>query len=232
MASRASRIIGRYIAESIHVCSLRDRTSIGPPRERLYGTYASQHAPWSDGEAAALIYRHDIRPMLLAPTAGPMLDIGYGQGQLVRLMLLDGYDATGIDVSQEQVTIAQVACQARIQQGDYRALLDARAGEFAAVTATDVLEHLSKAEVLDTFDRVARAHSRRHLRGAGAERSSDALTPIKDVLYPMLAVWVLMRWYRLRLTAVGRLPATVQTHRTPGSHHRHSVQQLRGPNGG
>ena len=45
----------------------------------------------------------------------------------------------------------------RIQQGDYRDLLDARAGQFAAVTATDVLEHLTKAEVLDSFDRVARA---------------------------------------------------------------------------
>lgn len=32
---------------------------------------------------------------------------------------------------------------------------------------------------------------------------SDALTQIKDVLYPMLAVSALMRWYRLRLTAAG-----------------------------
>ena len=133
------------------------KTPIDPLHERLYGTYASQHARCSDGEAAALIYRRDIRPMLLTPTAGPVLDIGCGQGQLVRLMLEDGYDATGIDVSQEQVAIAQVACQARIQQGDYRDVLDARAGQFAAVTATDVLEHLTKAEVLDTFDRVARA---------------------------------------------------------------------------
>ena len=39
---------------------------------------------------------------------------------------------------------------------------------------------------------------------------SDALTQIKDVLYLMLAVWLLMRFYRLRLTAVGRLPAAVR----------------------
>jgi hypothetical protein len=43
---------------------------------------------------------------------------------------------------------------------------------------------------------------------------SDALAQIKDVLYPMLAVWVLMGWYRVRLPAVG-LPAAVRTHRTP-----------------
>jgi 2-polyprenyl-3-methyl-5-hydroxy-6-metoxy-1,4-benzoquinol methylase len=133
------------------------KTPIDPLHERLYGAYASQHAHRSDGEATALIYRRDIRPMLLAPTAGPVLDIGCGQGQLVRLMLEDGYDATGIDVSLEQVAIAQVACLDRIQHGDYRDVLDARAGQFAAVTAADVLEHLTKAEVLDTFDRVARA---------------------------------------------------------------------------
>ena len=89
-------------------------TPIGPLRERLYGAYASQHAPWSDGEAAALIYRRDIRPILLAPAAGPILDIGCGQGQLVSLMLSDGYDATGIDVSPEQVALAQVTCLDRI----------------------------------------------------------------------------------------------------------------------
>jgi hypothetical protein len=46
---------------------------------------------------------------------------------------------------------------------------------------------------------------------------SDALTQIKDVLYPMLAVWALMGWYRLRSAGVGRLPAAVQDHRTPGA---------------
>ncbi len=132
-------------------------TSGGSLRERLYEAYASQHAQCSDGAAAALIYRRDIRPLLLAPTAGPVLDIGCGQGQLVRLMLDDGYDAMGIDVSPEQVALAQAAGLDRIHHGDYRDVLDARAGQLAAVTATDVLEHLTKAEVLDTFDRVANA---------------------------------------------------------------------------
>ena len=133
------------------------KTRIEPLRERLYGTYASQHAGCGDGEAAALIYRRDIRPALPPPAAGPVLDIGCGQGQLVKLMLADGYDAAGIDVSPEQVALAQAAGLDQIQQGDYRALLELRAGQLAAVTATDVLEHLTKAEVLDTFDRIANA---------------------------------------------------------------------------
>ena len=132
-------------------------TRIEPLRDRLYGTYASQHAGCGDGEAAALIYRRDIRPALPLPTAGPVLDIGCGQGQLVKLMLADSYDAVGIDVSPEQVALARAAGLDQIQQGDYLALLEARAGQLAAVTATDVLEHLTKAEVLDTFDRIANA---------------------------------------------------------------------------
>ena len=107
------------------------KTPIDPLRERLYGAYASQHASCSDGEAAALIYRRDIRPALLPPAAGPVLDIGCGPGQLVKLMLADGYDAAGIDVSPERMALAQATGLDRIQQGDYRDLLDARAGQSA-----------------------------------------------------------------------------------------------------
>ena len=132
-------------------------TPPGSLRQRLYGAYASQHADISDGEATALVYRRDIRPELPPRAAGPVVDIGCGQGQLVRLMLADGYDAAGIDVSPEQVALARAAGLDRVEHGDYRELLARRPGQLAAVTATDVLEHLGKAEVLETFDRVAHA---------------------------------------------------------------------------
>jgi SAM-dependent methyltransferase len=127
------------------------------PRRRLYAAYASQHAGCGRGEAAGLIYRRDIRPALAAPRAGPILDIGCGQGGLVRLLLADGYDAEGIDVSPQQVALAHTAGLDRVREGDCRGLLAARRGQLAAVTATDVLEHLTKHEVLDTFDSVAAA---------------------------------------------------------------------------
>jgi 2-polyprenyl-3-methyl-5-hydroxy-6-metoxy-1,4-benzoquinol methylase len=110
---------------------------IEPLRERLYGTYASEHAGCGDGEAAALIYRRDIRPVLPPPAAGPVLDIGCGQGQLVKLMLTDGYEAAGIDVTAEQVALAQAAGLDQIEQGDYRALLEARAGQLTAALAAE-----------------------------------------------------------------------------------------------
>lgn len=124
----------------------------GPLRDRLYQAYASQHAGRGDRRAAAVIYRRDIRPMLPNPPVGPIVDIGCGQGELVRLLLEDGYDAEGIDISPEQVSLAQAAGLKQVRHGDYREILHARGGQVAAVTATDVLEHLTKDEVLKALD--------------------------------------------------------------------------------
>ncbi len=126
-------------------------------RDRLYEDYASQHSGRGDGTAAALVYRRDIRPLLPMPAAGQVIDIGCGQGELVKLLLADSYQASGIDVSPEQVAIAREAGVKGIHQGDYRQVLLKHRNQLAAVTATDLLEHLTKDEVLDTFDRVARS---------------------------------------------------------------------------
>jgi 2-polyprenyl-3-methyl-5-hydroxy-6-metoxy-1,4-benzoquinol methylase len=126
-------------------------------RSRLYEAYATEHAGCGGGEAAAFFYRRDIRPLLPPPTAGPVVDIGCGRGELVRLMQLDGFDAEGIDISPEQAALARAAGVTRVRQGDFRAILAAHPGHYAAVTATDLLEHLTKPEVLQTFDDVAAA---------------------------------------------------------------------------
>jgi 2-polyprenyl-3-methyl-5-hydroxy-6-metoxy-1,4-benzoquinol methylase len=126
-------------------------------RSRLYEAYATQHAGCGGDKAAALVYRRDIRPLLPPPMAGPVVDLGCGQGELVRLLQADGFDAEGIDIGPEQVALARVAGVARVCQGDFRAILAAHPGHYAAITATDLLEHLTKPEVLQTFDDVAAA---------------------------------------------------------------------------
>ena len=139
---------------SLCVTEIADRAEL---RDRLYEAYASQHAGRSGAEGARLAYRHNIRPFLLPPKAGPVIDIGCGQGELVGLLVADGYDATGVDVSPEQVAVARAAGLSMVHLGDYREFLIAEAGSLAAVTATDLLEHLTKAEVVQTFDTVAAA---------------------------------------------------------------------------
>jgi len=126
-------------------------------RSRLYESYASHHSGVGSAAASEIIYRRDIHPLLPPPTAGPVVDIGCGSGQLVRCLLADGYDATGIDVSPEQVALANEYGLRQVRHGDYRELLAERPGELAAITATDLLEHLTKPEVLATFDAVAAA---------------------------------------------------------------------------
>lgn len=149
-----------------------DRTVL---RDRLYRTYASQHVGCGGGAATALTYRRDIRPLLPPSAAGPVIDIGCGQGELVKLLLTDGYDAQGVDVSPEQVAIAHAAGLGQVRLGDFSDILMKRRGEFAAVTATDLLEHLMKDEVLDTFDRVAEALSP---GGVFVARVPNAISPL------------------------------------------------------
>lgn len=62
-------------------------------RSRVYEAAASQHAGTRDGEAAALIHRRDIRPLFLPQAADPVVDIGCGSGDLVRLLQADSFDA-------------------------------------------------------------------------------------------------------------------------------------------
>jgi 2-polyprenyl-3-methyl-5-hydroxy-6-metoxy-1,4-benzoquinol methylase len=126
-------------------------------RSRLYEAYASQHVGSGGEEAAALVYRRDIRPLLPPPAAGPVVDLGCGRGDLVRLLQADGFDAEGIDISPEQAALARTAGVARVRQGDFRVILAEHPAHYAAITATDLLEHLTKPEVLQTFDAVAAA---------------------------------------------------------------------------
>ena len=87
-------------------------------RERLYQAYPSKNSRCGDGEAATVISRRDILSALPQCIAGPVLDIGCSHGHLAKLMLSEGYDATGIDVSPEQVALARAADLDRIRQGN------------------------------------------------------------------------------------------------------------------
>jgi hypothetical protein len=61
---------------------------------RLYEVYASRHAGHGGDEAATLVYRRDIRPLLPRLAAGLVVEIGCGRGELVRSMQADGFDQT------------------------------------------------------------------------------------------------------------------------------------------
>jgi hypothetical protein len=60
-----------------------------------------------------------------------------------------------IDIGREQAALAREASVARVRRGDLRAIPAARPAHYTAITATDLLEHHSKPEVLQTLDDVA-----------------------------------------------------------------------------
>ena len=72
-------------------------------------------------------------------------------------MQVEGFDAERIDISPECAAYARAAGVARIRQGDFRVILATYPAHYAAITTTDPLEHLTKREVLQTFDDVAAA---------------------------------------------------------------------------
>lgn len=127
-------------------------------RERLYESYSSTHAGLTSSVASAIIYRRDIRPHLPTLALGQrVLDIGCGQGELVALLTADGFLASGIDVSPEQVRLAHAAGRVHVRQGDFHDYLSASRGEWDAIVATDVLEHMNRQELLPTFDAIRAA---------------------------------------------------------------------------
>lgn len=122
---------------------------------RLYEVYSTTHAGTAADEASALIFQRDILPNLPSDRDVSILDIGCGQGALVRQLLHAGYShVRGIDHSAEQVALAHRAGTTVVEQGDFPSLLEASSAVFDIVLATDVLEHLGKAEVVATFDSV------------------------------------------------------------------------------
>lgn len=140
-------------------------------RQRAYRAYSSDHAGLSNATAVRLTYRRDVRPHL--PSSGRVLELGCGQGGQVTLLAADGYDAYGVDISPEQVEIARAGGNDRVLLGDFRDLL--RPAEWDAVVAIDVLEHLSRSELIAVFDSV---HSALRPGGVLVARVPNAGSPI------------------------------------------------------
>src|SRR5262249_16355815 len=125
-------------------------------RERLYEAYSTGHAGRSDPLSDALAFRRDIAPHLPNDRSARVIDLGCGQGGLVRQLSEAGYSqASGIDISPEQVALAHEAGIRGVELGDFRLVFAVRS--FDAVTATDFLEHLTRSEVLEAADLILKA---------------------------------------------------------------------------
>lgn len=85
-----------------------------------------------------------------------ILDLGCGHGTLVHFALQAGYANTrGVDLSLQQVDLAQSLGIANVRQGDLMGTLKALpSASLDAVVAFDVIEHFAKDELIDLVDAV------------------------------------------------------------------------------
>lgn len=127
-------------------------------RKRLYERYASRMQDRGEtfDEAAAKrwarSYRRYVRGLLPADKAAPIADVGCGCGMFLYLLRQSGYtDLHGVDISSEQVALARQVCD-DVREGDAIEYLEARPGEFAFISALDLIEHFRKDEVLRFLD--------------------------------------------------------------------------------
>jgi 2-polyprenyl-3-methyl-5-hydroxy-6-metoxy-1,4-benzoquinol methylase len=108
-------------------------------------------------------YDSYLRGWLPDDLGAPIADVACGYGRLIRYFAKRGYtDVRGVDVSQEQVDIARTI-SSRVELGEATEFLGRNSGEFALITALDIIEHLDKNELLGFLDACHRA-----LRPGGA----------------------------------------------------------------
>jgi len=127
-------------------------------RDRLYSRYGHffQDSPVHFDASAADRWGRQHRRMLRGwlPTASEARigEIACGGGWLLRLFRVMGYtQVEGCDRSPDQVALARQVVP-DVVQGDALAYLAERPGRFDLIVAFDVIEHLTKDEVLRFLD--------------------------------------------------------------------------------
>ena len=127
-------------------------------RQRIYARYAScfkDAGPRFDEIGAARwgrTYRHYLRHWLPAAADAKIADLACGNGWLLHLLRSQAYvNLTGVDISPEQVRLSRQTGVA-VSEEHVMPFLARHEGIFDLITAIDLVEHLTKAEVLQFLD--------------------------------------------------------------------------------
>lgn len=155
--------------------NVRDRASMRPEgaqqsetdelRAHIYAGYSSRrHEELVPLTVAGLESRGPhlramIRRHFPADRDAVVLDLGCGHGTIVEFARRAGYrHVTGVDRSAEQVREAQRLGIPAVEEGDlFESIARAPSGSIDAVICFDVIEHLTRGELLPLVDAVFRA---------------------------------------------------------------------------
>lgn len=126
-------------------------------RDSLYKNYASffgsidNKSYLNKTNRDELIFEYYFRGWLPERPDAAICDLGCGDGGLLRFLASRGFsDLTGVDLSPEQIDRARGG-PARLLCGDALEHLEGTPGRYDLLVARDVVEHLSKDELLRFF---------------------------------------------------------------------------------
>jgi len=133
-------------------------------RDLLYGSYVSAFKDAGRSNPPVLTaqqrraYAAYVMPQLAGlSSSSRILDVGCGDGSLLEFLKERGFSNTeGVDCSAEQIKRA-AARGVRAREGNLFAALEAEAGTCDVVVAIDVIEHLTKSELVRFGNAVHRA---------------------------------------------------------------------------
>ena len=101
-------------------------------------------------------YKRLIEPHLINVPRGDAIDIGAGQGQLMEALLSLGFQARGVELSAQQSEIARLA-SLNVETADgLDFLLNLPSQSVTLVSCFDVMEHLTKQQLMDWMEQIQR----------------------------------------------------------------------------
>jgi 2-polyprenyl-3-methyl-5-hydroxy-6-metoxy-1,4-benzoquinol methylase len=133
-------------------------------RSRCYESFISKHWAYSHKlnkdtfDFMALKYKKQFLPFLPKDKKAKIVDIACGAGHFLYFMQKEGYEqASGLDISKEQVAMAQKIGIKNVQVNDLFSFLPKYPDEFDMIVANDIIEHLNKNEIIQFLDAIHKA---------------------------------------------------------------------------
>ena len=130
-------------------------------KDRFYESYAKNVADieycWSEEEYKLYAKANSIKYRSLLPInkKARILDIACGAGHFLYFLQKEGYsNAEGIDISEEQVYIAQKMEISNLYIGDFMEYILKHPNYYDTIVASHFIEHLTKEEIIDFLEAV------------------------------------------------------------------------------
>ncbi|MDR7255328.1 SAM-dependent methyltransferase [Nocardioides sp. BE266] len=133
-------------------------TSVDYGRDYYNEAHLGGHGDYSwDNEEWRTFFTRMAERLLAVAPAATVLDVGCARGLLVHAFLLQGVDATGIDVSEHAVASAHEDVRDRLSVASATEPIE---GRYDLITCIEVLEHMEASAAHDAIDAMTAATDR------------------------------------------------------------------------